>query len=435
MLIYELLFVLCIIFLSVYVILDNDIFAPAILFCMSFIFASICAAINIKVWKFSLNSRTLFVIILGVVSFCIGNIMVYFFYKRRCRKYIRNEKKCTIIEQKKIPKTNMYVMFLFGVFVFCVYYLEVRKIGGGGSFVSMMFNFSNATKFGGKSVSVITNMLTRFVTAISVLCIFCFMNNVYLKGQRIRHNIYILLPVIPDILRSILGGGRFRLLQIIIEPLMLYCFMYIKKYNKRIRFNLKFIVRGLGILVGSAMLFYGVKEIVGRSSDQDIVTYVSTYFGGSIQLLDLVIDKTKKYHTIFWGRNTFDSIYKYITKFFNVDFGSISNPGFLASKSGVLIGNVYTCFFSYICDFGMAGVCALSFLGGIIWSWFYYKACISVNVLWQIIYSYLGYGLLLQSFSEMTYTTFTSINIWAIIVCIIIMYNVFKRVKIKWIKS
>lgn len=417
MVIYQLLLLLIILFFVFYIILGNDIFAPAVLTIGSFVFSVLCACYNIKLWDIRTDYRTMLIIITGLLVLGLANLIVKFQFRKKLRRFEKNKNlRAQLLQPIKVPKTNVYLIFIYDIIVLLLYFINVRRIGGGGSFISMMYRFRLATAYGGASISPIINMLVRVTTASSIVFIYYFVHNVY-SGLSISSQLYILFPIVPDLLRGILGGGRFRLLQIIIEPVMVIAFLYFIKEGHSIHINIKTIAKALIIGIAAVLGFYYIKELVGRSTQKDLMTYVTQYFGGPIELFDSVVRGDARIRpTIIWGRNTFDSFYKYFVKYLGVNIGQASNPGFVISRTGINLGNVYTCFFPYFIDFGYTGVLICSFIGGIVWSYLYYKALVSRTRYIKMAYAYLSHAVMLQFYAEMTFGTFLSMDVWLILV-------------------
>lgn len=424
----ELLIGLVVLFVFTYKFLDDDIFAPGVIICLSYILATACACVNMEYWQIDLSLNTFLCILGGVGVMLFGNYCVYFFIQPSLKNT-----KLTKKEYKKISvsRANIVVICLYDVVAVAMYFLEVRKIGGGGSFSDMMYQFRQMILYNGASVSVVTNQLVRLVTAASVVCLYIFAYNVFLCKDQIKKNIVFLIPVVLDLIYALLSSGRYRFLQIPLELIFLYAFFYFKTKSKRIKINLKFIVMMLVCVFALLFLFYGVRELSGRSSNQAILEYVSTYFGGSIELFDLYMKGYNGPTSEVFGVLSFSEIYKYIEKFLGIDIKFGISGEFRRSTNGILVGNVYTSFRDYIQDFGYIGIVMVGFLTSIIWSISYYKSLLTEKAMPKILFSYLSYGMVLHSYSEQFFTIYLSLDIWMIIFLVYLMYLYFTKVKIK----
>ena len=415
---YVLLTLLIILTFVAFFLLKCDPLSPGFLMCASFTFSALCMIYNVQTWAIDTDYKTVFVIVLGCFSFVVGNTICQMLFSRRMsRAAARNRINYGCQEFKgneyfHISKNYVYFVFFIDCIILLLYFVEVIRIAGFSSFSVMMYTFRQMTGFEGASVSPIVNMLVRISKAFTSVFLFYFINNI-LAQKSLRSQRYLLLPVIPDLMCGLLTGGRFRLLQLILGPIVMYGILRFIKTGKRIKVRPGLIIKIMLIAVGSMLVFYQIKGLVGRVADKDLISYVTEYFGGPIELFDVVLRGAKPYiEPEVIGRNTFASVYRYLDKFLNMDIGPSANPGFLTSRTLINLGNVFTCFFNYYADFGIVGVVILSFLSGTIWSSLYYKCLSSYKSFIKIVYAFAFHGLIFQFYDEMTFMIFLSIDNW-----------------------
>lgn len=415
----------------IYKLLGSDIFAPACVITLSYILATLCACVNIEYWQIDISPRTVFFIGSGIFMSVAGNIIVYIIFQKKYFSIIRKSDRLIVLPYFNIPLTNVIFIAVYDCLAIFLYYLEVRKIGGKGSFTTMMYSFRQNIMYSGYSVSVFTNQLIRLVTASAIVCIYFFIYNVIIGQTKIKTNLYLLIPVILDFIKCFLTSGRYEFLELFLEGVMLYALFYFMKNKKVLNINIKFIWYGIIGVIGLLVFFCCIREAVGRSSNQTIIDYVSSYFGGSIELFDLYVKEYKGATSVHFGTVTFTSIYKYLNKFIgtSIDLNTINE--FRRSSNGILIGNVYTTFRYYLQDFGYIGLVLLSFLSSIVYSVLYYKALIKKSHIRKIIYSYLFYTIVLHSYSEQFFSVYLSIDIWMIMFLVGLVYFYFNKVKIR----
>lgn len=409
-----------------FTLLKYDPFSPGFLMSASFTFSILCLCYNAKIWDIDIDPLTLKLLFFGVFTFIVGNTLCQCFYSKRLKRAaIRNRQNIGVQEFKNnevvtISRNFVGLIFCFNCIVMILYFIEVIHIAGFGSFSIMMYKFRQATGFEGASVSVVVNILVRISKAFSTIFIYYCINNV-IANKSFKSQRYLLLPIIPDFLCGLLTGGRFRMLQLILGPIIIYVFLSFIKTGKRIKLKPSLICKAIFIAAMALFLFYSVKGLVGRVVEKDIITYVTEYFGGPIELFDVILRGAIPYRKPeVLGRNTFASVYRYFVKFFSFDIGPAANPGFLTSRTGINLGNVFTCFFNYYADFGILGIIVLTFISGTIWSTFYYKCMTSYKNVYKIIYSFVFYGILFQFYDEMTFTIFLSADMCMSFIFIII---------------
>lgn len=418
-------------FCVIYKLFGRDIFAPACVITLSYILAVLCACVNIEYWKIDLSSKTVFFVTSGIFMTIVGNVIVYFIFQKRYFFSDRIARQLITIEHFNIPLTNIILIAIYDCIAIFIYYLEVRKIGGTGSFITMMYSYRQNIIYSGYSISVMSNQLIRMVTASAIICLYFFTYNVVIGQAKIKNNLYLLIPVALDFIKIFLTSGRYEFLELFLEVVMLYALFYSMKNQKILHINIKFILYGLVGVVCLLLFFYWIRGLVGRSSNQTILDYVSSYFGGSIELFDLYVKEYKGATSVHFGNTTFASVYKYFNKFIGTNINLNTINEFRRSTNGILIGNVYTTFRFYLQDFGYFGLLFLSFLSSIVYSILYYTALLSKSHIKKVIYAYLFYAIVLHSYSEQFFSVYLSVDIWMIVIFVGLMYSFFTKVKIK----
>lgn len=433
---FTLLVIMIVLTLISFVLLKMDPVAPGFLICLGFTFSVLCMCYNTNIWGIDTCELTVLVIVIGCVSFVIGNLSFQWIYSKRLRRASLRNKEisgCSVEKHNNYVKINrnlVCLVFIFDVFVVILYFIEVIKIAGIDSFTSMMYTFRQAVGFEGVRVSFVVNILLRVTKAFSTIFLYYFINNV-MAGKTFKSERYLLWPFIPDLICGLLTGGRFRMLQLILGPIIIWAFLYFMKYGQRIKVSLKLIINIILIALLAMFLFYAIRHLVGRDNQTDIITYVTEYFGGPIELFDIVLSDRYEYpQPEIFGRNTFATFLGYISRFTGIYIGNGSNPGFLVSRTGINLGNVYTAYFKYYADFGVLGVFIISFINGCIWSSLYFKCLYKKNNAWRVIYAFVFHGLIFQFFDEMTYTIFLSIDNWMTF-AFIIFFEKHIRTKVK----
>lgn len=367
--IYFLLFVIIIIFLVVLV-NDKNLFSPSSIMCESYILAVLCAIINIDKWNVNISIKTFQIIIVGILSFVVPS-----FFVLHCRFSKRN------IECKKNENYNYYInkqiylILIFLQFVALILYLYyvIKTIGGIGNIFKLseiLHDYREGTSYGDLE-SMVPSYVNQLVKISQVVSYISLYNIFYMRMIEKKRNDCLFLNAVSIALfiaLSLLSGGRYKMIAFFLAALVMGYTILKKLTNKSI--NIKNIIKIFILIIAIVLCFSKTRTLVGRTNDDDVVSYVSSYFGGSIQLLDLYLENPIENDGIF-GKESFYALNNTLAKFgimpkyrMHLEF---------RSSNGVVIGNVYTAFRCFYHDFGITGVVLLQALLAIIWTCWYKK--------------------------------------------------------------
>ena len=194
------------------------------------------------------------------------------------------------------------------------------------------------------------------------------------------------------------------------------------------RINTKNITKVFLLIVAIVLCFSKTRTLVGRTNDDDFVSYVSSYFGGSIELLDLYLRDPIENDGIF-GKESFYALNSALAKFgimpkyrMHLEF---------RSSNGIIIGNVYTAFRCFYHDFGIIGVIALQALLAIIWTYWYKRIMKQENLL-KFNSSFIFYCMFVNCLFFNSYRdNFLSSTLSVATITMILYFAIIKRVLIK----
>lgn len=442
-LIYALLLTVLLLLGMNYISTGCNIMNPGNVICVSFLFSILCAMMNIEKWAIDISLKTYLYIMIGLLSYIIPGIIIYSFFgdkdsysrykKITCLNYFTKELNIDIYQPNsklKIDKKIIFIIAIFDVFTLLLFLLDIIRISGVGNLTQVMYAYRHAR--GNRSVSIITNQCLRILVAFSYVSLYAFIYNVYYRKNGIKRNLIFLIPVVFHLIKAFLSSGRYEFLILFIYSISVVTFLYYYKYQ--IHFTLKretiiILLISLSLLV---FLFYEIRSLMGRDTyNEDIITYFTAYFGGSIQLLDQYLDTYNGPTSSVFGATTFGSVFKYIIKFLKVNIELGTTSEFRRSSTGILIGNVYTTFRNYLQDFGIVGLIFCPIIGSIVWNFFYYFTLKKGSHYSRIVYSYLLYAQVLSSYSEQFFTVYLSIDIIMITIMIYVAYLFLSRIKIK----
>ena len=435
-----LLFLLCIIvliFLLFSLILTRDIFSPSSVLCESYLLAILCAIYNVDLWDFEIHTNTFLVILVGLIAFIIPSFL--FVLIRIKRKNHKCVKKISYID---FPASTINLLTMVSLIIFIVYiYFFLKAIGNFSSFSEFsakMEYYREMTQFSGIDyIPTLVNFLSKYCRALAYICTYILINNIlYCKfnKMKMRKFINIIIPIFIYIPLSLTSGARFDLIVYFITCLIIFSILYKKIYKKNL--NIKKLIKIVIIIFVILFAFSQSRTLVGRTSKSDTITYISSYFGGSIASFDMYIqDVASGIKTN--GKELFFGIYKFLNQLGISNINSSSDSmEFRVADSGVLIGNVYTGFRKMHHDFGLGGLIFFQVLLACIFNMLYYsisdknseKNKIDLEIL---IYADIMYCLFLHSFSEFFYSTILSFNYMSIFIIMVLIRFALNKIKVK----
>ena len=202
------------------------------------------------------------------------------------------------------------------------------------------------------------------------------------KTERIA-NFANLIPGVLFSAQCILKGGRFPVVAFIIGAFFLYYYFWrrTKGWGKVI--PVKYIVRIVMIIAGVIAAFWFSKELVGRlSKDNDLMGYVTRYFGGGPVLFELYLKDSSMLHDA--PNETFAGLISSLNKFgFNLTGRAYHE---FRAASGITIGNAYSALRNYYHDYSIFGVILFNYI--LFFQFFtdYFFARLSVGLFIEVIF-------------------------------------------------
>lgn len=365
--IYFLLLIIIIIYLVVLV-NDKNLFSPSSIMCESYILAVLCAIINIDKWNISISVKTFQIIIIGILSFIIPSFFVLHCYFKKNDNESQKSGEYNYCINKQIYL--ILIILQFAALILYLYYV-IKTIGGIGNVFRLseiLHDYREGTSYGDLESLVPTyvNQLVKISQVVSYVSLY---NIFYEKMIKKTRNDCLFLNIVSIVLfiaLSLLSGGRYKMIAFFLATLVMGYTIFKKMTNKGI--NIKNILKIFLLIVAIILCFSKTRTLVGRTNDDDLVSYVSSYFGGSIQLLDLYLKNPIENDGIF-GKESFYALNNTLAKFGIVPKYRMHLE--FRSSNGVVIGNVYTAFRCFYHDFGIIGVVILQALLAIIWTCWY----------------------------------------------------------------
>ncbi len=435
--IYFLLIVLILIFI-IFLYLDKDFFSPTAIICESYLLTTVCAIYNIESWKIDLSMKTVSIVILGILAFAITSLFVL-------RVCIKKRQKAEANNLSKVEVNTTKYKFLVLLQLICVLlylYYVIQTVGG----ISRFSNFSNLmnfyrtnTAYGelDSGIPTYVNQLVKISNIIAFISIYILIRNKLMAkktkdNNKQKGNFKYYISIFLFLLVSLLSGGRYGLIIFILGSIVMWKILDDTIFEKQNKIQVGKISKIVCLIVIAMVIFSNLRGIVGRKNDSDIVSYITLYFGGSIQLFDIYLESPIAESEIF-GKETFYGINRTLAKLgiinpykMHLEFRSLGNSS----------GNVYTSFRNFYQDFGMAGVYICQIMLVIIWSLYYKKVKYKnlskgIDVSLIIYCKYIG-CLFLHSFRDNFFSTVVTFSTITVIFYIYAIQYFLEKLKVKF---
>lgn len=389
----------------------RDYLSPSFLSCLMFDICTILAIVGKSSWnnEVKLSPITISIIGIGLSAFILGE-HIY-----RNKIYVRKPKPDRTLKVIRISLLKYILLFTFVITTVLLLYLEIKRICDFYDCFSRklpdMLDFyrhksilyENVLIRDGTDINFIVKQMQKFTSIICCYGIFILINNLFAHDKK-RNNIPLVLLIILCSAASLLSSGRAMLMQYLIFSLFLFVYYY-KTYSKKKNYK-KMLIYICIFFASIAALFYFIAPLVGRGTKNNIVNYVSFYFGTSIPSLNRFVTDMPK-HDKYIGNETFSGLYESLNRYHVINYARNSAYGW--QMFGEQGSNIYTSFRSYYYDFGILGIIICPFIFGFVINWFFKKA--KRNYFYLLIYSYYAYIFIEQIRAEQFFRLLSSSTI------------------------
>lgn len=431
-----LLSILIILLTASYVLCDRDMMAPNVLYIAGFVLSVLAASMNVSAWGIDLSGKTIVIILVGALSFTSIGMLYRFTHK----KYAFQG--CAEIEHIQVARWKNVLVVVFGILTLILYYKEVVRLSAYAdsywkSF-GVMVAYKRVVMYGDTSLNPIVNQMTKAVYSFGYIYMFIFMNNIFASKEkhRIRRNIRYLIPAFLFGAMSIIKGNRIDAMQLVVMAVFLYYMFLHRKVGWNRHISGKMLKKAIAIFAIGMVLFYYMKELVGRVSSLNFFEYITQYIGGSIQLLDQYIKDSVRTSIVPFGE-TLTGLIIGLKKIGLTTASLRKSLEFRYTPTEVYLGNVYTALRRYYNDAGWIGVVVFPAILSLIMNAFYRKVRLYKNntikhVYDTIVYASLLYVVPFQTIEDSFYinkiTMGYLIELVILYVCVLF---VFKKIRLK----
>jgi oligosaccharide repeat unit polymerase len=440
---------LCIVAMCVYVYTreHKDIFAPSLLFLISYVVSIGSAVLNIERWGIELHPVTFAVLLIGAIEFVGISLWIDRCYKKKTNLSADGKIQFAGVEPADEIKISAWkqVLTYLGCVVYCVlFYRQVQEIavsaGGYQSFSEMLRLFKEST-----SVTLTASVpgwlaqMERIVMICAFIYLYFFLHNVIYCGnnplvKRIFRNCALLIPFLTYMINGILNSDRLIILQTLVGAIVMIFILWVHRTGKN-NISWKTLLILAGTVCVGLLLFYWSAEKIGRITDKGIFEYITYYCGCGIECLNQFFEAPPEPSAII-GKETF---YNLNLKLYNMGILELEEfyPIHLEFRyyGDVMLGNVYTAYRRWIYDFGFVGAAVLQGIMAAFMSVFYNHVKYGKsknNGFWLIVYSYLAYTVVFHAYDGYLYIQYVSQTGLTTLILFRLAYWFFAQMDIKF---
>lgn len=366
------LIILLVFFLLNFVFYKFEILSPPVLLSFMFFFCAFVGIIRYNDWRLSeYYGYTILVIVSGILAFCVGGCfgsICRLNYNKKIEPIRHNR-----IEINKLCKALFIIIGFSGNLIFFYYVRRtVLKLGYAHNGVSqLLYSYYiirlKLQNVGDNNIPYFANVLNRFVTVNSVLCLYVFLHNIcFMKYE--NKDLWLLLITLFWPIQSIIKSGRGDILVLLAESVYLMYFFWNMYYGWNNIVNDKIIKWGGRIFSVFLILFIILAIVLGKRNsfaELNIKEYLTKYISVGIRNFDLFLRNPVR--SDFFGQETFPGLHRILYNYLGI--GSLyATPLEGRQFNGFSMGNIYTAFRRYYADFGYLGMLLFSYLLGYFFS-------------------------------------------------------------------
>lgn len=406
-----------------------DFLSPGILFCLGFDIAVVNGITQYRNWSYELHWVTVFLIGASALMFVLVCQLIHILVLRvRSNRAsvdgaISVTSSCGHLNKIVVPFWVYLIVLIVQVLTIIavlrfIYQATSAEINGY-SITQMIGQYDYMSKFSNfdKPIRGLLGLFYTSTCASGYLWGYILINN-WLAIRRIE--LGALINFLPSAVLPFAVGGRAGTIQLILALVIMY-FLFLRKLplaERRKRRSVAILVC-IGIAGIGIVLFKPILVLLGRSTDQsNLYQYLSIYIGAPIKNLDIYLTQNigSERKASFWGETTFSAISQSISRWTGQEVQThydITQP--FQTINNIELGNVYTCLYSLVWDFGLIG--AVVFVGimavaaQLVYEWLKVSSMHffrdPVNLV-MIIYSYMSYGIVFAFLSNRFFSSIVS---------------------------
>lgn len=391
--------------------ITKDALAPYCVWFMMFAFASAWAVYAQSTWAFTLSERTFRVLSLAMISFAL--VSLPFAFARTHGKISCVTKAPTLIALP-LPISLIILVLFLTMFIIC--YRSMAATVGSLDPFTIAAKYRPMQLAGIADMHLIARLAINIMRAGSAVFVYILINNAIAGRHYLKRCTSIVLCISLYLLITLLEGERTSTFRIIVLAVLDYGM--IRGLNRK-GFSLREILLGASLAFILVQGFSSIRYLIGRSSELALADYVALYFGGPIHNFDHFI--RNYFGPSVTGKHTFLGLYNNLARLGIGQIQSFQREVVTLPTLRLYLGNVYTCLYDYVHDYGVTGMCILTGIYAFVINFLRDWSTRTGNhrVFRQSLYSYVATTLFFVGFTEQFYSTYLSV---ATIEAVLIIY-------------
>lgn len=403
-----------------------SVFSPPFLFTLGFLVCATSASLYWDEWELNkMSSETFWILLIGVLIFNKSSLL-----------FIKKESKKVILTFKHLKTPNNTILLLWLIFEIVYFFLFYKAMLSSTDSSTLADAASSLAQT--KDDDVSTYQLPAYIgpiafliDSLTYLMYYYFASDLVIKSGNKLRSFLLFFIVVLSVIGPIMCGSRGTSIVKLMSFLFILYFMYVRThrsyYKTVIPAKIKVSIISLMAILGLSWSIIG--DILGRTSQEAAGYVFAIYCGAEIKNLDSYISEGKFGTSEQFGHETFFGYYLSTKMDDNRKTNSREKLDLpYRTEGGLPLGNVYTCFYSFLHDFGYLGVPILallmSFISSSVWNGMKKNSISSIMCIF--LYSILSFGLLFSFFSNKFFETFISFRLLKIVLFLWIVLHFFK---------
>lgn len=418
----------------VYLFNDRDPLSPAFLFTIGFALCAFSTVFFSERWAYEMSAEVFFVVVGGVLTFAVVSFVCLLANRQREARRQRQGKGCN--ERQWMLPVNKGLLVAFVVFEGIVLYWSMVVIIDtypAENISRSIGLYNSAVKFTDEGADIFRTPLSQMRSISSMLgYVFAFyVAQSFALSKKEGRGVQ-MLGLLLACLLQLASANR------TVAVGYIFCFVIAYFILKRKLENDSPVigVRMVFVLICVAVLFIAsfqtIAEVVqGRTTSSDSLGYLSAYIGAQLPNLDTFIQSGDVHEDSgIFGYMTFRNSIRWIGLQFAIPEFVYQYDLPFNTINGVSTGNVYTTFYAFLYDFGIAGCILLTGLMAAFSQLVYQKSKALdsgfYSGLWVILYTMVAYALILCFFSNKFYENIFTISMIYRIIYLVVIFWVIK---------
>lgn len=431
--IFVLIILLAALAVAAYKLFDRDIFSPPVALTAIFALCAASTLYNYNRWnmnEFHLN--TCLLIIWGVVVFLAVSWLIYHWLKPRFSVAlwpVRGAEDGAV----SMDRVKLLLVVVADLIVLYFFFRQVVRIAEAGGYTSgegyqklmsvFRATYSYNTLSAEEGLPFWINQALKLMTAFAYAYLYLFVNNFMQHGFRWK-DLWLMTPVALYAVQSLMSAGRLNLLRLAAAALMMAYFLWHRRHGWRRMNSARVLLICAAAFAAVMVLFFLLKDVVGRVTDKDFLYYTTVFTGGPIRLFDLYLKDPVAPSAVF-GKETFWSLHQFLAKYGIAGEAYIRHLEF-RYVNGYNVGNVYTAFRRYYQDFGFIGLTVFQALNALLFSGFYvalkskHRGRLADVALF--FYSFIAYALFILPIDDQIFSAFINVSSATLLVALLVAW-------------